>query len=85
MTPAATAANLTIPVLPASTAVAELRSDKDRSFSSVESADLDELVRENNASAFDRYRALSGGEGNLFYSALQHLPSPRHDLRLSQG
>ena len=31
-------------------------------------ADLGELVRGNNAFAFDLYRALSGGEGNLFYS-----------------
>ena len=63
-----TAANLTTPVLPAPTAVEALRSDKDRSVSSVGSADLRELVRGNYAFAFDLYRALSDGQGNLFYS-----------------
>ena len=66
-TRALTAANLTTPVRPSPTA-AELRSDKDRSASSVGSADLGELVRGNNAFAFDLYRALSDGEDNLFYS-----------------
>ena len=67
-TQAPTAADFTTPVLPSPTAVEELRSDKDRSFSSVGSADLAELVRGNNAFAFDLYRALGDGEGNLFYS-----------------
>ena len=67
-TPAPTAASLTTPVLPVPTAVDELRSDKGRSASAVGSADLGELVRGNNAFAFDLYRVLSGGEGNLFYS-----------------
>ena len=43
-TRAPTEANLTISVLPAPTAVEELRSDRDRSFSSVGSADLGELA-----------------------------------------
>ena len=67
-TPAPTAANLTTPVLPAPAAVEELRSDKDRAVSAVGSADLGELVRGNNAFAFELYRALNDGEGNLFYS-----------------
>ena len=66
-TPAPTASNLTTPVLPAPT-TAELRSDKGRPVSAVGPADLDELVRGNNAFAFDLYRALSSREGNLFYS-----------------
>ena len=66
-TPAPTASNLTTPVLPAPTA-AELHSDNDRSVPSVGPADLGELVRGNNAFAFDLYHALSGREGNLFYS-----------------
>ena len=61
-------AGLTTPVFPAPTAAAELRSDKDRAISAVGPADLDELVRGNNAFAFDLYHALSEGEGNLFYS-----------------
>ena len=56
------------PVLPAPAAVDKRRSDKDRTVSSVGSADLDELVRGNNAFAFDLYHALSDGQGNLFYS-----------------
>ena len=67
-TQAPTAANLTTPVRPSPTAVNKLRSDKDRSVSSVGSADLGELVRGNNAFALDLYRVLSDGEGNLFYS-----------------
>ena len=67
-TQAPTAANLTTPVLPAPAAVEELRSDKDRAVSAVGSADLGELVRGNNAFAFELYRALNDGEGNLFYS-----------------
>ena len=66
-TRAPTAVNLATPVRPSPTA-AELRSDKDRSASTVGSADLGELVRGNNAFALDLYHALSGGEGNLFYS-----------------
>ena len=64
---APTEAALTTPVLPAPTA-GELHSDKDRSVPSVGPADLGELVRGNNAFAFDLYHALSGREGNLFYS-----------------
>ena len=67
-TRAPTAANSTTPVRPSPTAAAELRSDKDRSASTVGAAGLDELVRGNNAFAFDLYHALSGREGNLFYS-----------------
>ena len=63
-----TAANLTTPVLPSPTAVDETHSDKDRSASTVGSADLGELVRGNNAFAFDLYHAVSDGDGNLFYS-----------------
>lgn len=55
----------TTPVLPSPMTVEVLRSDEHRSFSSL---DLDELVCGNNAFAFDLYRALSAGEGNLFYS-----------------
>ena len=62
-----TEAALTTPVLPAPTAAAELHSDKDP-VPAVGAADLDELVRGNNAFAFDLYHALSGREGNLFYS-----------------
>ncbi len=67
-TQAPTAADFTTRVLPTPTAVEELRSDKDRSPSPRDAADLAELVRGNNAFAFDLYRALSDGEGNLFYS-----------------
>ena len=67
-TPAPTAANLTTAVGDGRTAEDELRSDKDRSVSAVGAADLAELVRGNNAFAFDLYRVLSDGEGNLFYS-----------------
>ena len=67
-TQAPTAASMTTPVLSTPTAVEERSSEKDRSVSAVEAADLDELVRGNNAFAFDLYHALSGGEGNLFYS-----------------
>ena len=67
-TQAPTEANLTTAVLPAPAVVEELRSDKDRAVSAVGSADLAELVRGNNAFAFELYRALSGGDGNLFYS-----------------
>ena len=63
-----TRANLATPVPSAPMAVYELRSDRERSVASVGSASLDELVRGNNAFAFDLYHALSDGEGNLFYS-----------------
>ena len=63
-----TAANSTTSALSTPTAVDELRSDKNRSVSAVGPADLDELVRGNNAFAFDLYRALRDREGNLFYS-----------------
>ncbi len=61
-------ASLTASVLPAPTPALELRSDRERSVPSVGSADRDELVRGNNAFAFDLYHALRHGEGNLFYS-----------------
>ena len=60
-----TAANLTIPVLPTPTAVEEMRSSKVRSAPLPGTADLAELLRGNNAFAFDLYRALSDGEGAL--------------------
>ena len=47
----------------------EVRSDRERAGSPQASAqDLDTLVLGNNAFAFDLYRALSEGEGNLFFS-----------------
>ena len=67
-TRAPSSANVATPVLSTPVPVEELRSDRDRSVTSVGSADLDELVRGNNAFAFDLYHALSDGEGNLFYS-----------------
>ena len=67
-TPAPTSAALANPALPAPTAVDALRSEKERSAPAVGAAELGELVRGNNAFAFDLYRTLSGGEGNLFYS-----------------
>ena len=45
-----------------------MRSEKERSAPAVGAADLGELVRGNNAFAFDLYRTLSGGDGNFFYS-----------------
>ena len=54
---------------PAPTTTEELRSDRDRDNSpSATRADLRELVQGNNDFAFDLYRALRDGEGNLFYS-----------------
>ena len=67
-TQAPTSAAFGNPALPDPTAVNALHSDKDRSASTVGAADLGELVRGNNAFAFDLYRALSDGDGNLFYS-----------------
>ena len=67
-TRAPSSANVATPVLSTPVPVEELRSDRDRSVTSVGSADLDELVRGNNAFAFHLYHALSDGEGNLFYS-----------------
>ena len=67
-TQAPTSTALANPVLPDPTAVAELRSDKDRSASVVGAAELTGLVQGNNAFAFDLYHALSDREGNLFYS-----------------
>ena len=56
-------------VLPTPTTTEELRSDRDRDKSPPATrADLRELVQGNNDFAFDLYRALSDGEGNLFYS-----------------
>ena len=58
-----------ITVLPTPTTAEELRSDRDRDKSpSATRADLRELVQGNNDFAFDLYRALNDGEGNLFYS-----------------
>ena len=65
---APTSAALTNLAPPAPTAVDVLRSDRNRSAPAVGAADLDELVRGNNAFAFDLYRTLSDGEGNLFFS-----------------
>ena len=66
---ASTPATSPVPILPTPTTVQELRSDKDRTASPpAAAADLSELVRGNNAFAFDLYHALSDGEGNLFYS-----------------
>ena len=67
-TQAPTEAGLTTSVLSTPTGEVERHSDKDRSASTVGAADLDELVRGNNAFAFDLYHALSDGRGNLFYS-----------------
>ena len=56
------------PVLPAPTTAEELRSDRARDNSPPATrADLRELVQGNNDFAFDLYRALNDGEGNLFY------------------
>ena len=56
-------------MLPTPTTAEELRSDRDRDNSPPATrADLKELVRGNNDFAFDLYRALNDGEGNLFYS-----------------
>ena len=56
-------------VLPAPTTPEELRSDRDRDNSPpANRADLREQVQGNNDFAFDLYRALNDGEGNLFYS-----------------
>ena len=67
-TQAPTEAGLTTSILSTPTGEVERRSDKDRSVPAVGAAGLDELVRGNNAFAFDLYHALSGREGNLFYS-----------------
>ena len=57
------------PVLSAPTTAEELRSDRDRDNSPPATrANLRELVQGNNDFAFDLYRALNDGEGNLFYS-----------------
>ena len=53
---------------PPPTEPTELRSGKVPSAPTVGAADLAELVRRNNAFAFDLYHALSGRDGNLFYS-----------------
>ena len=67
-TPVPTSAALANPAPPSPTAVDALRSDRDRSAPAVDPADMGELVRGNNAFAFDLYRTLSSGEGNFFYS-----------------
>ena len=67
-TQAPTAADFTIPTLAAPTAGEAVLSGKDRSVPPTDAADLAKLVRGNNAFAFDLYRALSDGEGNLFCS-----------------
>ena len=64
--PAPAAATKIVPPTPTDTT--ELRSDQVRSDPTMGEADLAELVQGNNAFAFDLYRALSGREGNLFYS-----------------
>ena len=63
-----TSAAFAHPPLPTPTAVDALYSEKERSAPAVGAAELGELVRGNNAFAFDLYRTLSGSEGNLFYS-----------------
>ena len=56
-------------VLPTPTTTEELRSDRGRDNSPPATrTDLRELVRGNNDFAFDLYRTLKDGEGNLFYS-----------------
>ena len=67
-TDAPATATITSPDLPPATAAAEVRSDEAQSVSALGAADQAELVQGNNAFAFDLYRALSDGEGNLFYS-----------------
>ena len=62
-----TSAALANPAPAAPTAVDALRSDRERSASTVGAAALSELVRGNDAFAFDLYRTLRGGEGNFFY------------------
>ena len=67
--PAPTQETTQTTVLPAPTTAEEMRSDRDRSASPpTTKEDLKELVQGNNDFAFDLYRALSGEEGNLFYS-----------------
>ena len=55
--------------MPSPTPAREVRSDKERTGSPQATAqDQRTLARGNNAFALDLYRALSGGEGNLFFS-----------------
>ena len=67
-TPTPTAAKSIAPVLPTVVAGEEALSGKDRSAPTTAAADLGQLVRGNNAFAFDLYRALSDGDANLFFS-----------------
>ena len=67
-TRAPAASNAATPILSTPMAEEQPRSDRERSVASVGSASLDQLVRGNNAFAFDLYHALNDGEGNLFYS-----------------
>ena len=58
-----------LPVVPSASTVKEAHTDTDQTVPPQATApDLEVLVRGNNAFAFDLYRALSNGEGNLFYS-----------------
>ena len=58
-----------VPVISTPITVKEVRSDRDRTASPQANADdMEVLVRGNNAFALDLYRALKGGEGNMFYS-----------------
>ena len=66
---ATTPATSPVPALSPPVTVKEVRSDRDRTASPQANAgDMEVLVRGNNAFALDLYRALKGGEGNLFYS-----------------
>ena len=68
-TQAPSPASSPVPALPAQTTGREVRSDRERNDSPQATAqDLRASVRGNNNFAFDLYRALSDGEGNLFFS-----------------
>ena len=59
----------TTPEIPSPTPAVEVRPHRERTISPRASAlDLETLARGNNAFAFDLYRTLSEGEGNLFFS-----------------
>ena len=58
-----------VPTLPVQTSGGEVRSDRQRNDSPRASArDLKALVQGNNTFAFELYRELSDGQGNLFFS-----------------
>ena len=66
---APTPATSPVPVISTPITVKEVRSDRDRATSpQTTPQDMEVIVRGNNALALDLYSALSGGEGNLFYS-----------------